>query len=82
MLKVGDKVKFGQMRGKVIGILLRGKGYREYECIFSDKDGEPSKYWLSEYDIKSIENENKKFGFANEGNIRKDNAGKRTSACN
>lgn len=61
-IKVGDKVGFGELKGTVTGVLLRGKGFREYECIFSDSNSEPMKVWLLKQSIKPLEFK-EKFGF-------------------
>lgn len=60
-IKIGDSIQFGSIKAKVVGILYRGKGYREYDCTFFDKDGEPAKSWVSEQDIELFEK--RKLGF-------------------
>lgn len=67
MFRIGDKIKSGKLEGHIIAITMRGGGYREYDCILISPQGEPSRYLLTKYDIKPLENK-EGFGF---------NAGKR-----
>ncbi|MFW5879327.1 MAG: hypothetical protein ACOCUV_00740 [bacterium] len=66
-IKISDNVKYGKRIGTVVGIILRGKGYREYECLFPDLNGEPCTYRLPD-SVLEITNESS-FGFRNKKEI-------------
>jgi hypothetical protein len=66
MIKIGDKVKDvdSNLEYRVVGILLRGRGYREYECMWSNReDKSPMKAWMPPQKIREIGKKESSFGF-------------------
>jgi len=61
-IKINDTVILrGQIEAEVSAIISRGKGYREYECAYLNKDGEPVSAWFSIHNI--IRKPENNFGF-------------------
>lgn len=57
-IKIGDQVRTRHKNGQkclVTGIILRGKGFREYQCSYTDSNGHPTSNWLLAAEIEKAE---------------------------
>jgi len=65
-IKIGDKVVSHHDRECIVtAILLKGRGQREYQCSYIDKDGDITRAWLMPCEIQPTK-ERREFGFKND----------------